>query len=94
LKPNVILFGEQLPVSVLNAAWREMRSCDVVLVAGTSLTVAPASDLPKTAVMRGAKAIVVNYQPTDLDPLAEVVIRRDVAQVLPQIAERCRRLLA
>lgn len=94
LKPNVILFGEQLPVSVLNAAWREVRTCDVVLVAGTSLTVAPACDLPKAAVLRGARAIVVNYQPTELDALAEVVIRRDVSEVLPQIARRCRRLVS
>lgn len=93
LKPNVILFGEQLPVSVLNAAWGEVRACDVVLVAGTSLNVAPANDLPMTAVMHGAKAIVVNYQPTHLDPLAHVVIHQDVATVLPQIAALCRRYL-
>jgi len=90
LKPNVILFGEQLPVSVLNAAWREVRACDLVLVAGSSLAVAPACDLPMMAVERGAKAIVVNYQPTHLDPMAHVVIRDDVALVLPKIAALCR----
>jgi NAD-dependent deacetylase len=94
LKPNVILFGEQLPVSVLNAAWREIQICDLVLVAGSSLTVAPACDLPTTAVMRGAKAIVVNFQPTHLDPLAQVVIHQDVAVVLPQIAALCQQYFA
>ncbi|MFZ5915500.1 MAG: NAD-dependent protein deacylase [Chloroflexota bacterium] len=94
LKPNVILFGEQLPVSVLNAAWREVRACDVVLVAGTSLQVAPASDLPRTALAHGARAVVVNYEPTDLDPLAHVVIHDDVSSVLPRIAALCRRYLA
>lgn len=94
LKPNVILFGEQLPVSVLNAAWREIQNCDLVLVAGSSLTVAPACDLPVTAAMRGAKAIVVNFQPTHLDPLAQVVIRHDVAEALPHIAALCRQYLA
>ncbi len=94
LKPNVILFGEQLPVSVLNAAWREVHACDLVLVAGSSLQVAPACDLPVTAAMRGAKAIIVNYQPTHLDPLAQVVIRQDVAVALPRIAALCRQYLA
>jgi len=90
MKPNVILFGEQLPISALNAAWREVRACDLVLVAGSSLSVAPACELPMTAVMHGAKAIVVNYQPTDLDPMAHVVIHQDVAVVLPRIAALCR----
>ena len=94
LKPNVILFGEQLPVSVLNAAWREVRACDLVLVAGSSLTVAPACDLPMTAVVHGASAIVINYQPTDLDARAQVVIHDDVALVLPKIATLCRQYLA
>jgi len=93
LKPNMILFGEQLPITVLNAAWREIRACDLVLVAGTSLEVVPASDMPMAAVMHGAKAIVVNYQPTSLDTLANVVIHRDVATVLPQIATLCRQYL-
>ena len=94
LKPNVILFGEQLPVSVLNAAWRQVRTCDLVLVAGSSLQVAPACDLPMTAVMHGAKAVVVNFQPTYLDARAHVVIRDDVALVLPQVAALCRQYVA
>ena len=93
LKPNMILFGEQLPVTVLNAAWREIRACDLVLVAGTLLEVVPASDLPMAAVMHGAKAIVVNYQPTSLDSLANVVIHQNVATVLPQIEALCRQYL-
>jgi NAD-dependent deacetylase len=93
MKPNVILFGEQLPISALNAAWREVRTCDLVLVAGSSLRVAPACELPMTAVMHGAKAIVVNYQPTDLDTMAHVVIHQDVAMVLPRIATLCRQHL-
>jgi len=89
LKPNVILFGEQLPVNVLNAARREVQACDVILVAGTSLQVAPASDLPKVAVAHGAKAIIVNYESTELDAIAHVVINQDVALVLPRIAALC-----
>lgn len=94
LKPNVILFGEQLPIDVLSAAWREIRTCDLVLVAGSSLQVAPACDLPRTAVLRGAKGIIINFQPTNLDSMAQVVIHKDVAVVLPRIVALCRQHLA
>jgi NAD-dependent deacetylase len=87
LKPNVVLFGEQLPIRVFNEAKAEARRCDLVLVAGSSLEVAPASDIPLFAVRNGAKGIIVNLEPTDFDPLADVVIHGDVADILPRIAE-------
>jgi NAD-dependent deacetylase len=87
LKPNVILFGEQLPIGVLNQARREARCCDLILVAGSSLTVTPAADIPHLAVNSGATAIVVNFQPTDLDRDAELVLHGDVAEILPQIVK-------
>jgi NAD-dependent deacetylase len=87
LKPNVILFGEQLPVRVLNAAMEEARRCDLVLVAGSSLTVTPAADIPYLALEHGAKAIIVNLQPTDFDQHADVVIHGDVTDILPRFVE-------
>jgi len=63
----------------------EARRCDLILVAGSSLTVSPAADIPFVAVESGAKAIIVNFQPTSFDPLAEVVIHGDVTEVLPAI---------
>jgi NAD-dependent deacetylase len=87
LKPNVILFGEQLPVRVLNAAMAEARRCDLILVAGSSLEVTPAADIPVLAVECDAKAIIVNLEPTAFDGCADVVIHGDVAQVLPRIVE-------
>lgn len=84
-KPNVILFGEQLPIRVLNQAMEEARRCDLILVAGSSLEVAPAADIPFLAVESGARAILVNLTPTAFDVQAQVVIHGDVAQVLPDI---------
>lgn len=86
LKPNVILFGELLPVSVLNRARQQARMCDVILAAGSSLEVAPAGDLPLLAKQSGARLIVVTLSETHLDYLADVVIHADVAEVLPQLA--------
>ena len=85
LKPNVILFGEQLPVQVYNQAVKEARRADLILVAGSSLTVTPAADIPFFAVESGARAIIVNLEPTSLDLRADIVIHGDVADVLPQI---------
>ncbi len=93
LKPNVVLVGEQLPRWVLLEAWGEAERCDLMLVVGSSLEMAPASEIPFVALRCGAKAIVVNYQPTPLDSQADVVIHEDVAEVLPQIIEQVGRLV-
>jgi NAD-dependent deacetylase len=84
---KIILFGEQLPVDVLMAAQREAEACDLMLVAGSYLEVAPASSIPFLAKSRGARIIIVNHQPTSLDPSADIVIHEDVAIVLPKIVQ-------
>ena len=86
-KPDVILFGEQLPIRVLNQAMEEARRCDLILVAGSSLEVTPAADIPLLAVDCGAKAIMVNLEPTPFDCRADVVIHGDVADILPRMVE-------
>jgi NAD-dependent deacetylase len=86
LKPNVILFGEQLPAPALIAARREARRCDVMLIAGSSLEVYPAADLPMIARQAGAALIVINFAATPIDPIAQVVLHGDVVDVLPQLA--------
>ncbi|MBE9509069.1 MAG: Sir2 family NAD-dependent protein deacetylase, partial [Chloroflexi bacterium] len=55
MKPNVVLFGEQLPVDVLNAAVAHARQADLMLVAGSSLEVTPASRLPLLVHERGGR---------------------------------------
>lgn len=89
LKPNVILYGEQLPALAMQAAQRETRQCDVMLIAGSSLEVAPVSELPRFAQRSGARLILVNLQPTYLDDVADATICGDVVDVLPQIAQAC-----
>ncbi len=87
MKPNVVLFGEMLPVSVLYEAEQESKTCDVMLVAGSSLEVAPAADLPLVAKQNGAALIIVNKSSTIADAYAAVVLREDVAIALPRIVE-------
>lgn len=85
IKPNAILFGEQLPFAEFRGAQEMARQADVMIIVGSSLEVAPASDLPVLAARNGAKLIVVNREPTPMDTAAEVVIRANAAEVLPEI---------
>jgi NAD-dependent deacetylase len=85
IKPNVILFGEQLPIAPLQAAKEAVRKADVLLVVGSSLEVAPAGDLPLLAARNGAKIIILNIEPTPVDRQAQVVIHADAAEILPEI---------
>ena len=86
LKPNVILFGEQLPVRVFNEARKQAMASDLLLVVGSSLEVVPVADLPMMAYRNGARIVVVNDEPTYIDHLADAVINADVVDVLPALA--------
>ena len=90
LKPDVILFGEQLPQSAWMEAQRAVRQCDLMLVAGSSLEVLPVAGLPMQALDRGAHLIIINNTPTYLNVRADVVIMDDVSTILPKIAKRAR----
>lgn len=86
MKPNVVLFGEILPRATMKAAMAAARAADVMLVAGSSLEVAPAGELPALARANGARLILINRGPTHMDDVADVIIRGDVAEVLPLLA--------
>jgi len=88
LKPDVILFGEQLPQAAWIQAQREARKCDLMMVAGSSLEVLPVAGLPMQALDRGAHLIIINNSPTYLNVRADVTILEDVAEMIPAIAEK------
>ena len=88
LKPDVILFGEQLPFQQVQLAKEAARKCDLMIIIGSSLEVYPASDLPVIAYRKNAKIIIINIQPTPLDKIADIIIRDDVAIILPEIIEQ------
>jgi NAD-dependent deacetylase len=88
LKPDVILFGEQLPQKAWYAAQQEARQCDLMVVVGSSLEVLPVAGLPIQALDRGAHLIILNNTPTYLNVRADVTILEDVADILPAIAEK------
>ncbi len=88
LKPDVILFGEQLPQSAWQAAQRATRQCDLILVAGSSLEVLPVAGLPIQALDHGAHLIIINNTTTYVNVRADIVITENVATVIPEIMKR------
>ncbi|SEH15851.1 NAD-dependent deacetylase [Natronorubrum sediminis] len=84
-KPDVVLFGEQLPGAVIQQARTLARESDVFLAIGSSLVVEPAASLPRIAASNGATVGIVNLESTPVDSSAEVVIREDVTEVLPHL---------
>jgi NAD-dependent deacetylase len=84
-KPDVVLFDELLPQGVFWLGRQAIVECDLLIVAGTSLEVAPVCELPLLAAARGARVVVVNLEETYLDERADAVVREDVAVALPQI---------
>jgi len=64
IKPDVILFGEMLPEEALKKAYEYSSNAKLMLVIGTSGTVAPASGLPYIAKKNGADIVEINIEPT------------------------------
>jgi NAD-dependent deacetylase len=87
LKPDVVLFGEQLPEHAFYRAHAISQNCDTFLVAGSSLTVEPAASLPETAADHGATLIIVTHDRTPLSNRAEYDFHADVTDVLPRLRD-------
>ncbi|HKY32238.1 MAG TPA: NAD-dependent deacylase [Candidatus Polarisedimenticolia bacterium] len=88
LKPDVTLFGEIIPAALIDAAYEEARTCDVLLVIGTSAEVAPAAWIPSMARDRGACLIEINLEQTPLTAsMVDVSLRGPAAVILPRLAE-------
>jgi NAD-dependent deacetylase len=87
LRPDVVLFGEQLPGQALRRARETTRDADVFLAVGSSLTVDPVASLPRLARRHGATLAVLNLESTPVSDLADYDLRRDVTAVLPRLVE-------
>ena len=85
LKPNTILFGEQLPQDALMKAHSEATTCKVMLVIGTSAVVQPAASLPYSARESGAKIIEINIEKAF--PAANYFIQEKAGVALPRIVQ-------
>jgi NAD-dependent deacetylase len=88
LKPDTVLFGEELPEHALLRSHALAQKADVFIAAGSSLTVEPAASLPEAATTRGATLVIANHDRTPLSPGADYDFRADVTDVLPALRDR------
>jgi NAD-dependent deacetylase len=85
LKPDIVMFGEQLPARVLEEASRRSMASDLFIVVGSTLVVYPAALMPVYAVQSGSKLVIVNLSETPMDGRAEVVIRARAGETMTRI---------
>ncbi len=86
VKPDVVLYGESLDKYTIMGACREISQADVLIVAGTSLTVQPAASF--LDYFSGRELVVINRDATSADEKASLVLHERVGEVLGAIEVR------
>lgn len=83
IRPDVVMYGEPLDDQVTEAALRAIRTCDLLIVGGTSLVVYPAAGMIQYRRARCQLALI-NREETAYDRQAEMVIHQDIGEVLTE----------
>lgn len=84
LVSSVVDFGQPLPQRELADSYAHSRSCDLFVVAGSSLVVTPAADMPRMALQSGARLVIINDGETPFDRVAHLRFGERTGAVLPQ----------
>jgi NAD-dependent deacetylase len=82
LKPDVVMFGEQLPLAAIDRATELAEQAALMLVVGSSLEVWPVAGLPEATLEHGGKLAIVNRDATVYDERAALVIHASAGEVL------------
>ena len=91
LKPDVVFFGEPIPWEAQTRSFEEARTCDLVLVVGTSAVVYPAAGIPTSAKQSGATVVEINIEPTPLTGyISDYLIQGAAGAILPKIVEEAK----
>jgi NAD-dependent deacetylase len=85
LKSATISFGQALVAEDLHRSQHAARACDLMLAVGTKLSVWPIAGVVPVAKESGARVIIVNAEPTEMDALADVVLRGPISAILPRL---------
>src|SRR3984885_13935132 len=85
VKTATISFGQAMPQEPMARAEAESLACDLFLVLGSSLVVYPANGFPQLAKENGASLAIVNREPTDQDPTADLVLHDEIGPVMSSI---------
>jgi len=82
VKSATVSFGQAMPQEALRKAQALALDADLFLVLGSSLVVFPAATLPVIAKRNGARLVIVNREPTELDPIADLVVPAGIGRAL------------
>jgi len=82
-RPNVVWFGEMIPMDVIDKSLNVIEECDVLLIVGTSGIVEPAASMGIIAKEAGKKVVEINLEDTPSSPLYDIRIRKKSGEVLP-----------
>ncbi len=85
LKSATISFGQGLVAADLARAEMAARRCDLMLAIGTKLSVWPIAGVVPAAKEAGARVVIVNAEPTEMDGLADAVIQGSITELLPRL---------
>ena len=83
IKPDVVLYEENLNENILNSAIQAIQNAEVLIVAGTSLTVYPASGLVN--FFKGKNLILINKTQTSYDNIADIIINSSLGEVFKKL---------
>lgn len=93
LNSSVVDFGQSLPERDLSFSFEHSRKCDLFIVAGSSLVVTPAANMPAEALRAGAKLVIINQGDTPFDLHAHLRFNEGIGEVLPKAVKRLKRLM-
>ena len=82
VKTATISFGQPMPFKEMRQAEQATLTCDLFIAIGSSLVVYPAAGFPQLAKQNGARLIVINNEPTDLDILCDLVLHEQIGPTL------------
>jgi NAD-dependent deacetylase len=85
VKTATISFGQAMPEAPMARAEAEALACDLFLVLGSSLVVYPAAGFPLMAKQNGARLAIVNRDPTEQDPIADLVLHDEIGSVMSSV---------
>src|SRR5262245_30860667 len=85
LKSATISFGQALVQEDLRRAERAARTCDLMFAIGTTLAVYPIAGVVPVAKQAGATVVILNAEPTEMDALADAVLRGSISEILPRL---------
>ena len=86
LKPDVVFFGELLPVDAIEHAFELAHRARLLLVVGSSLEVHPVAALPEETLAAGGRLAIVNKGPTPYDRRADLKVEENAGEILGAVA--------